>query len=225
MYTVSATSPTSLLVVELGSPTGADDGNNALRTRVVQVLQQHRKSITAICVTRDGTLVTVQFNSFACYSLISFYIHICFVVQGSADCTVRVWDHENTIPASSILSLGLSVVRPNSSDSEKPLKEHARHVLRGHRSTVNLLCAHSELDVCVSSSLTENSDDGLLLMHSLRSGQVLSRLQLPWLSVRGTFRRAVPTLLTVSSQGRILVYCKVKHFLVQPFPSLLKIYI
>jgi WD40 repeat protein len=71
-----------------------------------------------------------------------------WLITGSRDCTVGVW----------LLHL----------DEELPMDVAPTHVLFGHEDSVTAVAVHQELDVVIS-----GSDDGLVLIHTLREGLFL----------------------------------------------------
>lgn len=68
-----------------------------------------------------------------------------WLITGSRDCTLMVWEV--------------------SANRESPIPLQAQHVLYGHNDAVTCVSANADLDIVVS-----GSDDGTLIIHSLRSG-------------------------------------------------------
>jgi WD40 repeat protein len=89
---------------------------------------------------------------------------------------------------------------------------HPRHVLSGHGDEVTCVAVHGELDIVVSASL-----DGLVLMHTVRAGAFLRRLNAPCNGDGSSSGEgdgdgsgcARVSLISISPEGRIVTFSSV----------------
>lgn len=121
----------------------------ALETgKLIQSVSYHRDIVTCIAAVSD----------FNCH----------WLVTGSRDCTVMIWDLSLDSLASGFSSFNSTVAGSNVGITGVVVLIPPKHVLYGHDDVVTCLAVSPELDLVCS-----GSDDGTVIMSSLREGTYL----------------------------------------------------
>lgn len=142
-------------------------------------------SFRVSCVDSGKLSQTVLYHRdvVTCLSVVSDFNH-SWLITGSRDCTVAIWE--------------IFIERDNHPVQTPPL-----HLLCGHDSAVNCVAVNPELDIVVS-----GSDDGTIIMHTLRDGMYLRSLnfgehksQIVATPAKPSLSRTVTTSLANSSSS------------------------